>query len=124
MQLDVYVLVVNKKQMPRKVRPKSSEMYESFVAVAFDVFRDDITDAIVKMDKVTYGGKHVLSRIQKTVNGAAMHPVIHDMQFEASHSSYGIQVADAFCGAVHKKYEKNESEYFGTIQKLVHIVEK
>jgi hypothetical protein len=118
---DVRALVVNKERLPPKGRPGTDKVYEQFVADAFGLCDDIASDAIAKMDKSNHGGPRVLSRILDAVNRQASSRVIHDLQFAPSHGNYGIQVADVFCGAVQKAYEKNDPQYLDTVRKKVKI---
>ena len=121
---EVRALVVNKKQIPLKARPATDKLYEHFVADAFACCGNSLAEAIAKMDKTNQGGRHVLSRIVESVNRETSRRAIHDLQFVSSHSNYAIQVADAYRGAVHKKYEKRESEYLEIVRKRVVITER
>jgi len=91
---EVRALVVNKKQMPLKMRPATGKLYEHFVADAFACCGDSLSEAIAKMDKTNQGGPHVLSRIVESVNRETSRRAIRDLQFVSSHSNYAIQVAD------------------------------
>jgi hypothetical protein len=121
---EAYALVVDKVAASRASAPKTNQVYEHYVAMAFDEHRQQITNAIVRMDETNQGGKGVLSRIKKAVNIDPVNQTIHDIQFERSQTSDGIQVADVVCGALWQAYKHNRPEYLDCIRKRVNIAER
>jgi len=118
------VLVINKKRMLRKDWPPSKETYQHFLHWVLDAHRDIIVAADITMDEIGKSREYqqqVKPHLRQHLNRGPGRAVFEDFRFASSKNNRGIQIADAFCGALKCAIVDNDERFLAFIQGKLRI---